>query len=110
MFRKLGVAVLGVVENMSTHVCSQCGHEEPIFGRGGGERMAADYEIPLLGQLPLALRIREDLDAGQPTVVAEPEGEIAASYRAFARRTGIALARRPRNTKLDLPGIKLSNR
>ncbi|MEJ2534676.1 MAG: iron-sulfur cluster carrier protein ApbC [Gammaproteobacteria bacterium] len=110
MFRKLDVAVLGVVENMSTHVCSQCGHEEPIFGSGGGARMAADYEIPLLGQLPLALRIREDLEAGRPTVVADPDGEIAASYRSFARRTGAALSLRPRNTRLDMPQIKIQDR
>ncbi len=110
MFRKLGVAVLGVVENMSTHVCSHCGHEESIFGSGGGERMAADYEIPLLGQLPLDLSIREALDAGRPTVVADPDGEIAASYLSFARRTAATLSQRGRNLKMELPQINIENR
>lgn len=110
MFRKLNVAVLGVVENMSTHVCSQCGFEEPIFGAGGGERMAADYDIPLLGRLPLDIAIREALDAGRPTVAAEPDGEIAKSYLEFARRTAAVLSRRERNLKLDLPQINIENR
>jgi len=110
MFRKLGVTVLGVVENMSTHVCSQCGHEEPIFGTGGGAAMAADYGIPLLGQLPLAMEIRAALDAGRPTVVAEPDGAIARAYREFARHAAARLALQPRNLKLDLPQIDIRNR
>jgi ATP-binding protein involved in chromosome partitioning len=110
MFRKLDVTVLGVVENMSTHVCSECGHEEAIFGSGGGAAMSKQYDIPLLGQLPLAMSIRASLDAGQPTLVSEPDGDIAASYRAFARATAVALARQPRNLKLDLPQIKIQNR
>ncbi|KAA9132492.1 iron-sulfur cluster carrier protein ApbC [Marinihelvus fidelis] len=109
MFRKLDVAVLGVVENMSTHVCSQCGHEEAIFGAGGGERMASDFELPLLGQLPLDLRIREALDDGRPTVVAEPVGPITASYVDLARRTGAQLAAQPQNLKPDLPEIMVHN-
>ena len=110
MFRKLDVTVLGVVENMSTHVCSQCGHEEAIFGSGGGASMSAQYDIPLLGQLPLAMSIRASLDAGRPTLVDEPDGDIATSYRAFARATAAALARQPRNLKLDLPQVTLRNR
>ncbi len=110
MFRKLDVTVLGVVENMSTHVCSHCGAEEPIFGTGGGERMAAEYEIPLLGQLPLDMAIREALDAGRPTVVAEPESEITASYLEFSRRTAAALSQCERNLKMDLPQINVENR
>ncbi|MEJ8567398.1 iron-sulfur cluster carrier protein ApbC [Elongatibacter sediminis] len=110
MFRRVDTHVLGVVENMSTHVCSQCGHEEPIFGTGGGARMASEYDIPLLGQLPLALRIRSDLDAGDPTVHADPESDIAASYREFARRTAALLARRPRSLQLNLPKIQVQNR
>lgn len=110
MFRKLDVPVLGVVENMSTHVCSECGHEEPIFGAGGGEQMASDYEIPLLGQLPLDISIREALDAGRPTLVAEPDGAISTRYIDFARRTSARLALQPRNTRLDLPQIKIQNR
>jgi len=110
MFRKLDVPVLGVVENMSTHVCSQCGHAEPIFGSGGGEKMAADFDTPLLGQLPLDISIRAALDAGRPTLVAEPDGDISKAYLDFARRTTARLARQPRNLKLDMPQIKIQNR
>ncbi|WP_192034505.1 iron-sulfur cluster carrier protein ApbC [Halomonas sp. YLGW01] len=85
MFRKVNVPVLGIVENMSLHVCSQCGHQEPIFGAGGGERIASQYETTLLGQLPLSLGIREQADGGRPTVVAEPDGEVATTFRQVAR-------------------------
>ena len=81
MFRKVAVPVLGVIENMSTHVCSSCGHEESIFGEGGGERMAADFDIDLLGQLPLDRRIREQADGGRPTVVGDPDSSAADAYR-----------------------------
>lgn len=84
MFRKVNVPVLGVVENMSLHTCSQCGHEEHIFGQGGGERIARDYGVPLLGALPLDLKIREHADNGQPSVVADPDGEIADRFHAIA--------------------------
>ena len=86
MFRKVKVPVLGVVENMSLHVCSNCGHAEPIFGEGGGERIAAEYETRVLGRLPLALSIREQVDGGRPTVVAEPDGEVTAIFRDMARQ------------------------
>ncbi|WP_308363636.1 MULTISPECIES: iron-sulfur cluster carrier protein ApbC [unclassified Microbulbifer] len=86
MFRKVSVPVLGIVENMALHTCSRCGHSEPIFGSGGGERIAAGYRTRLLGQLPLAMSIREGTDGGSPTVAAEPEGEIAGHYREIARR------------------------
>jgi len=86
MFRKVSVPVLGIVENMSLHTCSRCGHSEPIFGSGGGERIAADYGTRLLGQLPLAMAIREDADGGLPSVAADPDGEIAGFYREIARR------------------------
>jgi ATP-binding protein involved in chromosome partitioning len=109
MFRKVDVPVLGVVENMSTHVCGNCGHEEPIFGSGGGGRMAAQYELPLLGQLPLALRIREDLDRGMPTVVSDPDSALTGSYRELARRTAARLAMRPRSLDLNLPKINVLN-
>ncbi|MDH4573406.1 iron-sulfur cluster carrier protein ApbC [Salinicola acroporae] len=85
MFRKVNVPVLGVVENMSLHTCSNCGHSEPIFGAGGGERIAEQYDTQLLGQLPLQLSIREQADGGKPSVVAEPDGEVAATFRAMAR-------------------------
>ena len=91
MFERVAVPVLGVIENMSTHVCSNCGHEEPIFGAGGGERMAAQYQVPFLGSLPLDLRIREQTDRGRPTVVAEPGGALAQAYHDIARRASARL-------------------
>jgi ATP-binding protein involved in chromosome partitioning len=92
MFRKVAIPVLGIVENMATHVCSNCGHEEPIFGAGGGERMAAQYGVPLLGAVPLDIRIREHADGGRPTVVAEPASALAQAYHAIARRAAARLA------------------
>ena len=92
MFRRVEVPVLGVVENMSTHVCSKCGHEEVIFGSGGGARMAEQYGVELLGQLPLDIRIREQADGGTPTVAADPESELAQRYRAIARKVTAGLA------------------
>jgi ATP-binding protein involved in chromosome partitioning len=92
MFQKVEVNILGVVENMSTHVCTNCGHEEHIFGQGGGERMAEEYQVPFLGSLPLDLKIREQTDDGRPTVAAEPRGTIAARYQEIARRTAAQLA------------------
>ncbi|KAA0017789.1 iron-sulfur cluster carrier protein ApbC [Salinicola corii] len=92
MFRKVNVPVLGVVENMSLHVCSNCGHSEPIFGAGGGERIAEQYDTQLLGQLPLRLSIREQADGGKPSVVAEPDGEVAATFRAMARTVASGVA------------------
>ncbi|HEY8569290.1 iron-sulfur cluster carrier protein ApbC [Microbulbifer sp.] len=86
MFRKVSVPVLGIVENMALHTCSNCGHQEPVFGAGGGEKMAADYDTRLLGRLPLAMSIRQQADGGTPTVAAEPEGEVAALYREIARK------------------------
>lgn len=86
MFRKVEIPVLGVVENMSLHQCSQCGHEEAIFGAGGGERIAREYQTQLLGQLPLQASIREQTDAGRPSVIADPESSVAQHYRAIARR------------------------
>ena len=91
MFRKVEIPVLGVVENMSLHICTNCGHADPIFGSGGGERIALDYQTELLGQLPLDARIREQADDGCPTVVAEPEADLASRYRAIARKVGAAV-------------------
>jgi ATP-binding protein involved in chromosome partitioning len=93
MFEKVEVPVLGIVENMSTHVCSNCGHEEHIFGAGGGRRMAQQYGVDLLAELPLDIRIREQADSGRPTVVAEPDGALARAYIDLARRTSARLAR-----------------
>ena len=92
MLQKVAVPVLGIVENMSTHVCSKCGHEEPIFGSGGGARMAEQYGVSLLGSLPLDIRIREETDGGRPTVVVDPEGPIGRAYLDMARRTAARLS------------------
>jgi ATP-binding protein involved in chromosome partitioning len=92
MFEKVEVRVLGVVENMSVYVCGACGHVEHVFGSGGGARMAAQYGVQLLGELPLDIRIREDADGGAPTVVAEPDSERARAYLLMARRTAARLA------------------
>ncbi|MFW1676908.1 iron-sulfur cluster carrier protein ApbC [Pontibacter sp. JAM-7] len=104
MFRKVDIPVLGVVENMSVHICSNCGHAEAIFGSGGGEAIAEQYETRLLGQLPLALSIREQADAGLPTVAADPEGAHAQIYRDVARKLAISLARL-NQSEGDMPTI-----
>jgi ATP-binding protein involved in chromosome partitioning len=95
MFEKVGVPLLGLVENMALHTCSRCGHEDHVFGEGGGERMAADYGLPLLGSLPLERRVREAGDAGAPVVVSDPESATARAFISTARRASIALAQRP---------------
>lgn len=96
MFEKVDIAVLGIVENMAVHVCSNCGHAEHLFGEGGGQRMAEQYGVPLLGSLPLDVSIREQGDAGQPVVAAAPESAAAQAYRAAARALAEQLAKRPR--------------
>jgi ATP-binding protein involved in chromosome partitioning len=96
MFEKLGIAVLGLVENMAVHVCSNCGHAEHVFGEGGGERMAEQYGVPLLGSLPLDAAIREQGDAGTPVVAARPDSPLAAQWRAVAARLVAELEKRPR--------------
>ncbi len=93
MFDKVSVTTLGIVENMSMHVCSNCGHAEPIFGEGGGERMAAENDVRLLGQLPLELGIRTQSDSGVPTVIADPDSTAAQTYRQIARRAAAGLSR-----------------
>ncbi len=109
MFRKVDMTVLGIVENMSTHICSNCGHEETIFGSGGGQRMSDEYDVPLLGNLPLALQIRADLDEGIPTVVSDPDSDLTSRYREMARNTAAQLSKRPRNLSLNLPQINILN-
>jgi ATP-binding protein involved in chromosome partitioning len=108
MFEKVGVPILGVVENMAVHVCSQCGHAEHIFGEGGGKRMAAEYGIDYLGALPLAIKIREQADSGKPTVVADPESEIARIYKAVARQVAIKVAQKAKDFSSKFPSIKIS--
>jgi len=105
MFEKVGVPVLGIVENMSTHVCSNCGHEEHIFGAGGGARMAKQYGVDLLAELPLDIRIREQADDGKPTVVAEPNSDLAQAYVSMARRTSARLARYAVQASTSIPKI-----
>jgi ATP-binding protein involved in chromosome partitioning len=109
MFEKVEVPVLGIIENMSTHVCSNCGHEEPIFGAGGGERMAQLYGKPLLGSLPLDIRIRSDADAGTPSVAANPQSELAQRYRHIARSLAAKLSLQARNKTIQFPKIVIQN-
>ena len=109
MFEKVDVPVLGIVENMAMHTCSNCGHVEHIFGEGGGQRMAAQYGIELLGSLPLDISIREQADSGAPTVVSHPESAIAASYREIARKVGAKLSLQARNKSIAFPNIVIQN-
>ena len=109
MFEKVDVPILGIVENMAMHVCSNCGHVEHIFGEGGGARMAKDYDVEYLGGLPLDIRIREQTDSGRPTMVAEPDGPIADTYREIARRVAVRIADRARDMSLKMPTIVVQN-
>ncbi|WP_210395018.1 iron-sulfur cluster carrier protein ApbC [Motiliproteus sediminis] len=109
MFRKVEIPVLGVVENMSLHVCSQCGHAEPIFGEGGGQKIAEAYDAELLGQLPLALAIRQQSDSGAPIVAADPASEAACHYRDIALRIAALLAARGKNYANVFPEIVVQN-
>ena len=109
MFDKVGIPILGLVENMSIHICSQCGHEEHIFGHGGGETMCQDYNTELLGSLPLELAIRELADAGRPTVVGAPDSRAAQIYRAIARRIAVKVAERAKDMSAKFPNIVVQN-
>jgi ATP-binding protein involved in chromosome partitioning len=109
MFEKVKVPVLGIVENMATHVCTNCGFEEHVFGSGGGERMAAQYGVPLLGAIPLDIRIREQADGGTPSVAAMPDSDIATRYRDIARRAAARLSLRARNKAITFPKIVIQN-
>jgi ATP-binding protein involved in chromosome partitioning len=109
MFEKVNVPVLGIIENMSTHICSECGHEEHIFGSGGGDQMAKQYDVDLLGALPLDIRIREGVDNGKPTVAIEPDSEIAMNYRDIARRTAAKLAIQTKDYTAKFPKIVIEN-
>ena len=109
MFEKVEIPVLGVIENMSTHICSQCGHEEHIFGSGGGERMADDYDVDFMGSLPLDITIRENADGGKPTVVADPDGRISQIYRQIARRVAAKLALKQKDYSAKFPNIVIQN-
>lgn len=109
MFEKVGIPVLGIIENMSTHICSQCGFEEPIFGSGGGEKMAKKQGVELLGALPLDINIRTNADSGQPTVVADPDGRPAAMYKEIARKMAAKLALRTKDHSGRFPEIIVRN-
>ena len=109
MFEKVGIPVMGVVENMAMHVCSNCGHVEHIFGQGGGEKMAAEYGLEYLGGLPLDIHIREDADGGRPTVVARPDSELAAQYRRIARRVAVKVAEKAKDMSSKFPSIVIKN-
>jgi ATP-binding protein involved in chromosome partitioning len=109
MFEKVDVKIIGIVENMSTHICSNCGHEEHIFGAGGGEKMCADYNTELLGSLPLDIRIREQADSGEPTVVSDPNGNIAKVYKQIARRVAVKIADMAQDHSAAFPKIVVQN-
>ncbi|HEB86748.1 MAG TPA: iron-sulfur cluster carrier protein ApbC [Gammaproteobacteria bacterium] len=109
MFEKVEVPVLGIIENMSIHICSECGHEEHIFGSGGGGRMAEQHNVDLLGSLPLDISIRTSTDEGKPSVVADPEGRIAEIYRDIARRIAAKLSLRVRDYSASFPNIVIQN-
>ena len=109
MFEKVNIPILGIVENMSIHICSQCGHEEHIFGSGGGERMCADYGVEFLGALPLEMAIREMADGGRPTVVGAPDSRTAQIYRAIARRIAVKIAEKAKDMTSKFPNIVVQN-
>ena len=108
MFQKVGVPILGVVENMAVHVCKNCGHVEHVFGADGGKRIAAEYGIDYLGALPLKLSIREQADSGTPTVASDPDSEVAALYRSVARKVAVQIAERSKDFSAKFPTITVS--
>ena len=108
MFEKVGVPILGIVENMAVHVCSNCGHQEHIFGADGGKKMAAEYGMDYLGALPLSMGIRVQADSGRPTVVSDPDGEIAGLYKAMARQMAVKIAQRAKDFSSKFPTISIS--
>jgi ATP-binding protein involved in chromosome partitioning len=109
MFEKVGIPILGIVENMSVHICSQCGHAEAIFGEGGGAKMCADFGVPFLGALPLTMSIREQADSGRPTVVADPEGPVSQIYQQIARKLAVAVADKAKDLSGKFPTIVVKN-
>ncbi len=108
MFEKVGVPILGVVENMAVHICSNCGHQEHIFGADGGRKLAEQYNVDYLGALPLTLAIREQTDSGTPTVVADPDGDVAAIYKSIARQVAVKIAARAKDFSSKFPTISIS--
>jgi ATP-binding protein involved in chromosome partitioning len=108
MFEKVGVPILGIVENMAVHVCTNCGHVEHIFGEDGGKRYAAEKGIDYLGALPLNMQIRLQADTGKPTVVSDPDGDVAGIYKAVARQVAIKVAAKAKDFSSKFPSIKIS--
>ena len=108
MFEKVEVRVLGIVENMAVHICSNCGHAEHIFGADGGKKMAAEYQMDYLGALPLDIRIRLQADSGAPTVVSEPDSDVAALYKDVARRVAVGIAEKAKDFSAKFPTISIS--
>jgi ATP-binding protein involved in chromosome partitioning len=109
MFEKVGIPIIGIVENMSTHICTNCGHEEHIFGAGGAEKMCADFNAEFLGALPLDIHIREQTDSGKPTVVADPDGRSAEIYRRIARRVAVKISEQAKDMTSKFPNIVIQN-
>jgi ATP-binding protein involved in chromosome partitioning len=109
MFEKVNIPILGIVENMSTHICSNCGHEEHIFGAGGGAKMCADYNVDLLGSLPLDMSIREQADSGRPSVISQPDSAIANIYKEIARKAAIKIANAGLDHSSKFPNIVIQN-
>lgn len=109
MFEKVGIPILGIVENMSTHVCSNCGHAEEIFGAGGGQKMCGEYGVEFLGALPLTMTIRQQTDSGRPTVVAEPDGPVALIYKEIARKIAVKVAEKAKDMTSKFPSIVIKN-
>ena len=107
MFEKVGIPIVGIVENMSTHVCTSCGHIEPIFGEGGAKAMCRDYNVPFLGGLPLDGRIRLQADSGRPTVIADPDGAVANTYKEIARKVAVFIAQKSEDHSAKFPTIKI---
>ena len=108
MFEKVGVPILGIVENMAVHVCTNCGHTEHIFGADGGKKMAADYKMDYLGALPLNMQIRLQADNGKPTVVSDPDSDVAEIYKAVARKVAVSIAAKNKDFSSKFPSIKIS--
>jgi ATP-binding protein involved in chromosome partitioning len=109
MFEKVGIPILGIVENMSVHICSNCGHAEAIFGEGGGAKMCREYGVEFLGALPLTMSIREQTDSGKPTVVADPDGQVAAIYKEIARKVAVKVAEKAKDMSSKFPSIVIKN-
>ncbi|HEX7636587.1 MAG TPA: iron-sulfur cluster carrier protein ApbC [Noviherbaspirillum sp.] len=109
MFEKVDIPILGIVENMSTHICSNCGHAEPIFGQGGGQKMCEEYGVDFLGALPLTMSIREQTDSGKPTVIADPDGPVARIYKEIARKVAVKVAEKAKDMTSKFPSIVIKN-